>query len=138
MVTLWDVIEHLHDPLGELREIFRILRPGGVLGMSTMDAESVFARLAGRHWPWYMRMHFYYFTKDSMVRMIRAAGFDVLVVERHQRVVSLRYFIEKLSNFVPFLSPLGRLVALPFGNIYITVNFGDLMNIYAMKPAATT
>ena len=73
-----------------------------------------------------------------MVRMIRAAGFEILVVERHKRVVSLRYFIEKISNFVPFLSPLGRLVALPFGRIYITVNFGDLMNIYAMRPAEAT
>ena len=56
--------------------------------MCTMDAESVFARLAGRHWPWYMRMHFYYFTKDSMARMLRAAGFNILSIERHKRLLA--------------------------------------------------
>lgn len=135
LVTLWDVIEHLHDPLGELREIHRILRPGGVLGMSTMDAGCLFARLAGRRWPWYMRMHFYYFTRDSMTRMLRAAGFEVLAIEPHQRVVSLRYFIEKAASLVPGIGPLGRMAALPFGRFYITVDFGDIMNIYATRPA---
>jgi SAM-dependent methyltransferase len=29
VVTLWNVLDHLAEPLAELREIFRVLRPGG-------------------------------------------------------------------------------------------------------------
>jgi dolichol-phosphate mannosyltransferase len=132
-VTLWDVIEHLHDPLGELRAVHQILRPGGVLGMSTMDTHSLFARLTGRRWPWYMRMHFYYFTRDSMTRMLRAAGFQVLAIERHKRIVSLRYFLEKGTGLVPGFGHLGRAVAAPFGRFYVTVDLGDIMNIFAVR-----
>jgi dolichol-phosphate mannosyltransferase len=136
VVTLWDVIEHLHDPLGELRAVHRILRPEGLLGMSTMDTHSLYARLTGRRWPWYMRMHFYYFTRDSMTRMLEAAGFRVLSIERHKRIVSLRYFVEKGASLVPGLGGIGRVVAAPFGRIYVTVDLGDIMNIFAVRPAA--
>jgi len=89
-VTIWDVIEHLPDPLADLKHAHSILKPGAVLALSTMDTASLFARLAGRHWPWYMRMHLVYFTRESMRRMLEAAGFEVLAIERHERIVSLR------------------------------------------------
>jgi dolichol-phosphate mannosyltransferase len=132
-VTLWDVIEHLHDPLGVLRAAHRILRPGGMLALSTMDAQSFYARLMGRHWPWYMRMHFYYFSRDSMARMLQAAGFKVLAIERHKRIVSMRYFLEKGSSMVPGFATLGRALASPFGRWYITVDLGDIMNVFAVR-----
>jgi len=133
LVTMWDVIEHLHDPLGELRAIRRILRPDGILALSTMNVSCLFARLTGRYWPWYMRMHLYYFTPDSITQMLKAAGFTVLSVERHERVVSLRYLIEKASSLVAPLAPLGRRLGRPFGNVPVKVVLGDIMNVYAMR-----
>lgn len=138
VVTLWDVIEHLHDPLGDLRAVRRLLRPGGILGMSTMDTDSMFARLAGRRWPWYMRMHFFYFTKDSITRMLNAAGFKVLAIEPHKRVVSVRYFVEKAAHQVPGMAGLGRLLATPFGKLHVTVDLGDIMNIFAARSDAAS
>lgn len=134
LVTLWDVIEHLHDPLGELREIHRILRPGGIFGLSTMNAGSLFAKLAGRHWPWYMRMHFYYFTPGTLTQMLKAAGFQVLAMERHKRIVSLRYLIEKASSLLGPVALFGRWLGRPFGRFYLTVDLGDIMNVYVVRP----
>ena len=92
----------------------------------------------GRRWPWYMRMHFYYFGRDSMMRMLQAAGFRVLAIERHKRIVSLRYFLEKAASMVPGFATLGRVLASPFGSWYITVDLGDIMNVFAVRAGEET
>lgn len=134
VVAMWDVIEHLPDPRGTLEELFRVLRPGGILCLSTMDAGCVFAKLAGRHWPWLMRMHLYYFNVGTMTRMLSAAGFEALAIERHKRIVSLRYLFEKIG--ASLASPLGRVgrwLGVPFSNSYVSVDLGDIMNVFAVR-----
>jgi putative flippase GtrA/SAM-dependent methyltransferase len=133
LVTLWDVIEHLHDPLGQLREIHGLLRPGGIFALTTMDTGSLYAKMGGRRWPWYMRMHLYYFTRGTLTRMLDLAGFEVLKIERAKRIVSLRYFMEKAAAVVGVLGPVLRAAALPFGSVYVTVDFGDNMIVVARK-----
>ena len=44
-VTLWDVLEHLDDPISTLCEIARILKPGGVLLAFTINQASLVSRI---------------------------------------------------------------------------------------------
>jgi len=136
LITLWDVIEHLHDPLGELREIHKLSRPGGIFALTTMDAGSLYAKVSGRRWPWYMRMHLFYFTRGTLTRMLDMAGFEVLKIEKAKRIVSLRYFLEKAGAVLRPLGGLLRLAARPFGSVYVTVDFGDNMMVIARKKEA--
>ena len=39
LLTLWDVIEHVHDPRGLLQRSLRYLRPGGLVVMETPDVQ---------------------------------------------------------------------------------------------------
>lgn len=133
LVTLWDVIEHLHDPLGQLKEACRLLRPGGMLALSTMDAGCMFARLAGRRWPWFMRMHLYYFTPGTITQFLHAAEFQVIAIERHKRIISVRYLFEKIGALLGPLAPGIRILGKPFGNLFVTVDMGDQMNVFARK-----
>ena len=43
-VSMFDVLEHLPQPKEYLREIFRILKPGGVLVVETPNIDGLFAR----------------------------------------------------------------------------------------------
>lgn len=78
-VTMWDVLEHLHDPLGSLREVRRILDPDGILLIRVPNLASWDARLFGPNWAGLdAPRHLYVFTPDTLSAMLKRAGFHVL------------------------------------------------------------
>lgn len=79
VVVMWDVIEHLPDPAGAVCTAARILRPEGLLALSTGDVGSLAARIHGRSWslltpPW----HLFYFTRRSLRFLLQRSGFSIL------------------------------------------------------------
>jgi SAM-dependent methyltransferase len=79
-VTMWDVLEHLHDPLASLRELRRIVRPGGVLFVRVPNAASYVAWLCGRYWVGYdLPRHMTVFTPKTLRRALAQAGFGQIV-----------------------------------------------------------
>lgn len=137
-VTMWDVIEHFPDPLAELRRTHALLRPGGVIAISTMDVEAPVARLLGRRWPWYMQMHLFYFSRRTLSRLVELAGFSVIEIRRHRRIVRLAYLVSRLEKRVPWLYvPLNALLDRGrLGDRLVAVDLGDIVTLFARKPVA--
>ena len=136
VITLWDVIEHLPDPALDIRAIHAALRPGGIFAVSTMDVESLFARVAGKRWPWYMQMHLVYFSRQTLPEMLRREGFQICEVTTHVRRVRLTYLASRLDAYAPAA---GRLVgrALERAGLAertVGVRLGDIFTVVARKP----
>jgi len=136
VATMWDVVEHLTDPLGELRRVHRLLRSGGLLVVHTIDIGSPFARLMGGRWPWLMEMHLYYFTRRTLRMMLEKAGFSVLRIRAQGRYLRLGYLMNRVAALLPWLGrPAEALVTrLGLRRIPVVVNLGDLCTAYARKP----
>lgn len=98
VITLWDVIEHMPDPNGSLKEINRIMKPGGTLVVSTPDYSSIFAKIFGRKWWFLLSHHLFYFTPRTMKMMLEQNGFKVKVKKLHWQKLNLQYMIDMVKH----------------------------------------
>jgi 2-polyprenyl-3-methyl-5-hydroxy-6-metoxy-1,4-benzoquinol methylase len=138
-VTMWDYIEHSIDPAGELARAHELLRPGGVLALSTGDAGSLAARLSGRRWHLLTPHHHnFFFSTATLVRACRDAGFQVLTSGHPGARYTLRYLTYKLRSMAPE-SQVVRRTGEAFersraGTIAIPVNLWDIVTVIARRP----
>jgi 2-polyprenyl-3-methyl-5-hydroxy-6-metoxy-1,4-benzoquinol methylase len=81
VVTMWQSIEHVHEPLDILREAFKLLTPGGKLIVACPNAASWPARAFGPDWFGLdVPRHLTHFTPETLTTMLTAAGFRVEAV----------------------------------------------------------
>lgn len=79
MVTLWDVLEHLPDPGGALRQLGRLLAEQGLLMVSVPNLDSVDAARFGPFWTGLdVPRHFSVFRTRDIVRLVEDAGYRVI------------------------------------------------------------
>lgn len=138
-LTMWDVIEHFADPMSELRKANKLLNPGGVIAIHTMDIDSLMARLMGRRWPWLMDMHVHYFSQRSLRQFVEKAGYETIWVGAQGRYLSLGYLVTRMNGLS---QPLGRFLGKLVKNSgqersTVRVNFGDLITIFARRPKSS-
>ncbi len=103
LITLWDVIEHVPNPGAELTEIYRILKPGGLLVVNYPDFGSLPARVLGRKWPFLLSVHLSYYTCQTMKKHLSAAGFKVKSMRNHWQVLELAYVLKRIIPYFPFV-----------------------------------
>jgi 2-polyprenyl-3-methyl-5-hydroxy-6-metoxy-1,4-benzoquinol methylase len=96
LVTLIHVVDHLVDPIQILTKAYAELRPGGVILAVVHNAGSPLARFLGERFPPYNLYHHYFFSKVSLRRLFKRAGFEVLRVTPTYNCYSLQFFVHKV------------------------------------------
>ena len=135
-LTMWDVIEHVSDPSGELAKAFNLLKPGGYIAVHTMDIDSLMAKVAGGRWPWLMTMHIHYFSQATLCRMLEKVGFEIVWSGAQGRYIRLNYLSSRLGGLNHQLGKVfdQTIHALNIADKPVPINFGDLFTVYAKKP----
>jgi 2-polyprenyl-3-methyl-5-hydroxy-6-metoxy-1,4-benzoquinol methylase len=153
-VTMWDVIEHVPSPRATLAAAAAVVRPGGILALSTINAASLNARLFGGSWVFWNRSgrvpeHLQAFTPDTVRLALHEAGFSMVamhtrfaagaIIEPAARLLALdrrlgdrwnrarRSMAGRAAGFA-----LWRLTEF-LGKPLDTVQMGDMLEVYALR-----
>jgi 2-polyprenyl-3-methyl-5-hydroxy-6-metoxy-1,4-benzoquinol methylase len=101
VVTVLSVLEHVNDPRAFLREISRLLKPGGATYLIVPNVESLACRvLHERAATFDGRNHLLYFSARTLRDMLEREGFDVLATRT--KVSSLEPVLEWLGYQEPY------------------------------------
>ena len=78
VITIWDVMEHVHDPARTLQEMHRILKPGGLAIIRVPNIATWDARLFGPYWVGLdAPRHLYIFSPTTLEAFLQKTGFRV-------------------------------------------------------------
>ena len=78
LVTLLEVLEHLHDPQAALRRVHDLLTPAGAVLVTVPNFESLECRLFGAEWVGLQPpLHLYQFSLSTLEAMLEKAGFRI-------------------------------------------------------------
>jgi 2-polyprenyl-3-methyl-5-hydroxy-6-metoxy-1,4-benzoquinol methylase len=142
VITMFDVIEHVPDPLADMRAIHDLLKPGGLFVVSTPNIDGLFPRLSLPlakvldHWPHAEPPHhLFQFSAKSLGNMLATAGFAVESV-RHEGM-ALAYSFGHLADLVrsPKALAYAALFA-PLAKLGPLLGQGDWIYMSARKAAA--
>lgn len=141
VVTMFDVIEHVRDPLSDMAGVMRLLKPGGWFVLSTPNIDGLFPRLsrplAGPlgYWPHpEPPFHLYQFSVATLSAMLAKAGFEPGPVA-HLRI-PLDYTFGSLKTLLrsPKRAAYAALFA-PTAMLGPWIGQGDWFYLAARKPA---
>ena len=141
VLTMFDVIEHVTDPLSDLAAAYRLLRPGGWLVLSTPNIDGLFPKasytLANvlNYWPHpEAPHHLYQFSVKTLSALVEKAGFEVGLVEHCN--IDLAYSFGTLSTLMRMPKRLAyAMVFSPLAKLGPWVGRGDWFYMAVRKPA---
>ena len=138
VIVTWDVIEHVANPNQMIRDINTLLKEGGFFIFSTINIDSLLAKIMGKKWHWIMDMHLYYFTHQSLSKLLKKAGFDLLETGGHRHYASLKYAYRKFCFcFSEGIANALLKFDLFIPNIMIPFTLGDVRYYVAIKRSET-
>jgi 2-polyprenyl-3-methyl-5-hydroxy-6-metoxy-1,4-benzoquinol methylase len=83
LISMWHVLEHVHDPKLYLTRLYQLLEPGGLLLIAVPNYTSLDAQHYRGHWAAYdVPRHLWHFSPKAMTRLVDEMGFKVIQKKR--------------------------------------------------------
>lgn len=103
VLTMWHVLEHLHDPMATLKEANRILKDGGKLIVEVPDFGGFQAKLFRNKW-FHLDSprHLFHFNSATLKKCLELCGFEVVKSKNFSWEYDLFGFVQSVLNFVCF------------------------------------
>lgn len=135
---LWDVIEHIWDPVPVVRDLLSRIKPGGHLLLSTPAIDAVAARASGRYWPFMTPPeHLGFFSSRAFESMVATLGGCEIVYSAHRgKWANVAFIGYKITRIAPRWFPrllLWPLFQWPLKHLSLYVPTCDILYLVLRK-----
>jgi 2-polyprenyl-3-methyl-5-hydroxy-6-metoxy-1,4-benzoquinol methylase len=138
VITAFDIIEHTLNPTAFLKRLNELLSPGGILAITTPDADHFLRALMGRRWPMLQPFqHTFIFSHSSLQLALQQNNYDLIEIVPARKLLTPDYLAKQLEIHNPLISRTYNIIshALPkkVRNSAIWLNISEMMAL-AAKP----
>lgn len=98
VLTLWDVLEHVREPVPFLQTCVSLIKPGGYLIANVPDIQSRPARLLGERWPLLLAEHLNYFDRNTLKLIGEKVKLQWIAFGRRPASFSVDYISYRLAQ----------------------------------------
>ena len=101
LISFWQVLEHLPDPMKVLKALRPFLKKEGIIAISTPNIESLQAKVSTRRWfhldpP----RHLCLFSPETLERMMRSLGFSLVEIRHFSMEQNPYGWLQSLMNIL--------------------------------------
>lgn len=145
LITLWDVIEHINEPLAAVERLVPLLRPGGIMAFETPDVTfplrpaTIAIRKVVEPIRWsdmlYYADHQIYFSAAGLTTLLETAGLDVMEhIGMRSPHAKMERIFEVWAGKGAGAGKLGPLLYGPLDATMRTFHLNNKMIVLARKP----
>lgn len=137
-IVCFDILEHVREPQKFVDEIKNRLTTEGKIFISTPNKRSVFQKLMGKYWFFYIpEEHLNYFDNVTIKKFLTANGFVILKHSRFFKTLTLSYGLTQFKEYNPLLFKVLKifLIILPekVSNYPIPFYIGEMLTVAVLK-----
>ncbi len=138
-ICLWDVVEHVRDPVSVCRVLMSLLKPGGHLFLSTPDMGALTAKMMKQHWAFMIPpLHLGYFSRRSFGYLFeKQLPARIVAYQTQGKWTSLAFLFYKVNQISRWLAPSALLEWLShsyFGRLNVYIPTNDIIYLVVEKP----
>ena len=101
-VTMWDILEHVRDPLNTLNMVRTFLKDGGICFIRTPNLMALEREIFGRYYHSLKREHLQYFSPRSIILFLNKVGLTPLFLTSESHLLK-GFFREDIHYFARLL-----------------------------------
>lgn len=142
VVTVYDLIEHLPDPIKLMKRIKNILNKNGLIVVQTPNIDSLISKITGNKWFWLLApQHLFLYSVGSIKRLLESNGFEILEIttwdDYDEFIKNILYkFKLKDKGKAKYLYYAGfklLLLLKPLAKLWAKYDLGGEITVYAKK-----
>jgi 2-polyprenyl-3-methyl-5-hydroxy-6-metoxy-1,4-benzoquinol methylase len=138
VITAFDLIEHVFDPVAFLQEMRRVARPGALIVITTPDAGHVLRHVLRARWPMFQPMqHTVLFSRRGLQLALTTAGYTGVEIGPATKTLTADYLAGQVEMYLPLAvrayRAASRVLPQKLRTAPVNVNIGEL-TAYARVP----